>query len=229
MRPAVQPTIPPRSLETSVKFLSLAMIFTALVFAFTDSVGWYISLSVISILIWSGWHREQWQVFGIFGGVANVLTGLRWLGIAALGIFCEQLHPYIILVLGILVLVLDGLDGYYARKYQTTSIFGDVFDKETDAFFVLTYGVIIVSLGLAGSWVLLPGLLRYGYVIILAYIDKPPNPSDYSYRRRFVGMWMMGTLLAPFVVPAWMYVPGLIAAIAMTLYSFAIDLRGSWR
>ena len=129
MRPAVQPTIPPRSLETSVKFLSLAMIFTALVFAFTDSVGWYISLSVISILIWSGWHREQWQVFGIFGGVANVLTGLRWLGIAALGIFCEQLHPYIILVLGILVLVLDGLDGYYARKYQTTSILGDVLEK----------------------------------------------------------------------------------------------------
>jgi hypothetical protein len=42
-------------------------------------------------------------------------------------------------------------------------------------------------------------------------------------------MWMMGTLLAPFVVPAWMYVPGLIAAIAMILYSFAVDLRGSWK
>jgi len=224
-----QPTIAPRSLEASVKFLSLAMIFAAVVFAFTNSVVWYAGLSVISIAAWVGWHREQWRIFGFFGGVANALTGLRWLGIVALGAFCLQIHPYIIFVLGIWVLVLDGLDGYYARKYQTTSEFGDVFDKEADAFFVLTYGVIIVSLDLADSWVLLPGLLRYGYVIVLAYVDKPPAPVGKSFRRRFVGMWMMGTLLAPFVVPAWVYVPGLIAAIGMILYSFAIDLRGSWK
>lgn len=229
MRSAVQPTVAPRSLETSVKLLSLAMILAALVFTVTDSANWYIGVSIVSVLVWVGWHREQWKMFGKLGGVANILTGLRWLGIAALGGFCMQLHPYIILILGILVLVLDGLDGYYARKLQTTSEFGDVFDKETDAFFVLTYGVIIVALDLAGSWVLLPGLLRYGYVIILAYVDKPPNPSGYSFRRRFVGMWMMGTLLAPFLVPAWMYVPGLIAAIVMILYSFAVDLRGSWK
>ena len=223
-----QPTIVPRSLEASVKFLSLAMIFATFLFVLTNSLYWFLGASVISVIAWVLWHRKQWQIFGLLGGVANALTGIRWLGIAMLVSFCQQLHPYLILALGILVLVLDGLDGYYARKYQTTSEFGDVFDKEADAFFVLAFGVIIVALNLASSWVLLPGLLRYGYVIVLAYVDKPPAPVGYSFRRRFVGMWMMGTLLAPFVVPTWMYIPGLIAAIAMILYSFAIDLRGSW-
>ncbi len=224
-----QPTIAPRSLEASVKFLSLAMIFAAFSFVLTNSLFWFLGVAVISMFSWMLWHREQWRIFGRLGGVANTLTGLRWLMIIILVGYCQQLHPYLILALGILVLVLDGLDGYYARKYQTTSEFGDVFDKETDAFFVLAYGVIIVVSGLAASWVLLPGLLRYAYVIVLAYVEKPPAPVGYSFRRRFVGMWMMGTLLAPFVLPAWFYIPGLVAAIAMILYSFAVDLRGSWQ
>ncbi|WKN44600.1 CDP-alcohol phosphatidyltransferase family protein [Tunicatimonas pelagia] len=223
-----QPTIAPRLLDVSVKFLSLAMMFAAFLFVLTNSLHWFLGVAVISAISWVLWHREQWQIFGLMGGVANVLTGMRWLGIAVLVGFCQQLHPYVVLVLGILVLVLDGLDGYYARKYQTASEFGDVFDKEADAFFVLAFGVIIVALNLASSWVLLPGLLRYGYVIILAYVDKPPAPVGYSFRRRLVGMWMMGTLLAPFVFPAWAYVPCLVAAIVMILYSFAVDLRGSW-
>ncbi|MEM8970064.1 MAG: CDP-alcohol phosphatidyltransferase family protein [Bacteroidota bacterium] len=224
-----QPTIALHSLETSVKFLSLAMIFAAFLFVLTNSLFWFLGVSVISVISWVLWHREQWQMFGLMGGVANTLTGVRWLGIAMLVGFCSQLHSYAILVLGILVLVLDGLDGYYARKYQTTSEFGDVFDKEVDAFFVLAFGVIIVISGLASSWVLLPGLLRYGYVIILAYVDKPPTPVGYSFRRRFVGMWMMGTLLAPFAFPAWAYVPCLVAAIIMILYSFIVDIRSSWK
>lgn len=228
MRPVVQPTLAPLSLEASVKYLSLAMIFASLVFVTTQSVAWYVLLSAVAALVWVLRYRSQWRQFGELGGVANALTGLRWVAIAILGVFSASIHPYVIFVLGILVLVIDGLDGYYARKYHTTSEFGDVFDKETDAFFVLTYGVIIVELGLAESWVLLPGLLRYGYVIVLAYVDRPSSPVGSSFRRRFVGMWMMGTLLAPFVVGPWVYIPGLIVAILMILYSFAVDFYGSY-
>lgn len=228
MRPAIQSTAAPLSLEASVKYLSLSMIFVAFVFAVTDSAAWYVGLSTLSMIVWVLWHRPQWQHFGALGGVANTLTGFRWLAIATLCGFCLWIHPYAIFVLGILVLIADGFDGYYARKYQTTSAFGDVFDKETDAFFVLTYGVIIVELDLAESWVMLPGLLRYLYVIVLSYVDKPPSPTGKSFRRQFVGMWMMGTLLAPFVVGPIVYIPGLAVAIIMILYSFTLDFYSSW-
>ena len=228
MRPAAQTTTAPLSLEASAKYLSLSMIFAALIFAITDLAAWYVGLSACSMLVWVLRHRSQWQLFGKFGGVANALTGFRWLSIAVLCGFCLWLHPYVIFVLGILVLVADGLDGYYARKYHTTSVFGDVFDKETDAFFVLTYGVIIVERDLAESWVMLPGLLRYLYVIILSYVDRPSSPIGKSFRRQFVGMWMMGTLLAPFVVGPKIYIPGLAVAIIMILYSFALDFYSSW-
>ena len=68
MRPAVQTTTAPLSLEASAKYLSLAMIFAALIFAITDLAAWYVGLSTLSMVIWVLRHRSQWQVFGTLGG-----------------------------------------------------------------------------------------------------------------------------------------------------------------
>ena len=185
----------------------------------------FLSLPLVSLLTYLLYCHQDWRQFGRWGGVANLMTLGRLLLIIGVVWWDTDLHNYIIFVAGILTLIADGLDGYYARKYNTVSAFGDAFDKEIDALFVLAYGVLISHKGLAGDWVLLPGLLRYVYVVLLSFVETKPAVPVSSFRRQFIGMWLMGTLLAPFVIFPIVYIPGLIAAIAMILYSFGIDIR----
>lgn len=209
--------------EISLKWVALTMIGVALIFFITGMVLVYVGIVWLVFTAFIYHHRSHWQVFGPWGGTANLLTALR--GVLLLGVAgaSDVLPPYVSLSLGILILVLDGLDGYYARKHHTVSAFGDVLDKEVDALFVLTFAIIIVDQQWAGSWILLPGLLRYGYVVGLSLSEHPPSPTGPSFRRRFVGMWLMGTLLAPFALPSVVYTPALIFATVTTSVSFMID------
>lgn len=168
--------------------------------------------------------RLFWRPFGLLGGVANSITAARVAGILLLLLFQGYLHAYAFFVLGILILVADGLDGYYARKYQTVSEFGDFFDKETDAFFVLAFCVILMEQGLLGKWVLIPALMRYAFVLILYLFTIDHISLGKSFRRQFVGMWFMGTIMACFVLPTPIYTAGMIFATTMLSYSFMKDL-----
>ena len=212
-----------RSPEASLKYVAFMMIGATLGFFMTQRVMIYAGMVLLILGIFIVYHRAHWRVFGRWGGVANGLTALRGLLLLGLVVASSVLPRYAFLILGIIILVIDGLDGYYARKHNTVSAFGDVFDKEIDALFVLTFGVLIVDKHLAGSWILLPGLLRYGYVIGLSFLERRPSPVGKSFRRQFVGMWLMGTLLAPFVLPAMIYLPGLLFATTIVLSSFAVD------
>lgn len=59
---------------------------------------------------------------------------------------------------------LDGLDGWLARKVGPRSAFGARFDMESDAMLIMILSVLAVLLGKAGVWLLLTGLLRYGFI-----------------------------------------------------------------
>ena len=209
--------------EASLKYFAWAVISATLGFFITQQLLVYAGVVLLTLTAFIYYHRAHWQVFGRWGGVANGLTALRGVLLAGIVLGSSVLPRYAFLILGIIILVLDGLDGYYARKYDTVSAFGDIFDKEVDALFVLTFGVLIVDKHLAGSWIVLPGLLRYGYVVGLSFLDRQPSPTGKSFRRQFVGMWLMGTLLAPFVLPPIVYRLGLVFATAIVLLSFTID------
>ena len=211
--------------EASLKYVAIATIGAALGFFLTQQIAVYAGIVSFTIILFIYYHRAHWQTFGRWGGVANGLTALRGLLIVGITAGSSVLPSYLILVVGIVTLVLDGLDGYYARKYNTVSIFGDVFDKEIDALYVLTFGVLIVDKQLAGSWIMLPGLLRYGYVVGLSFLERQSSPTGKSFRRQFVGMWLMGTLLAPFALPTIIYLPALIFATVTVVLSFAVDFH----
>lgn len=205
------------------RYFAVAALLFSGIFLCWRAVGVFSLLSGLFLLFFLYSGRSFWRGFGITGGVANTITALRVVGILLLLAFQTYLHHYVFFVVGILILVADGLDGYYARKHNTVSDFGDFFDKETDAFFVLAFCIILVEQELLGAWIILPGLMRYAFVLILYLFNIEHIVLGKSYRRRFVGMWFMGSMMGCFVLPEVFYTAAMVFATAMLAYSFMKD------
>ena len=63
-----------------------------------------------------------------------------------------------------IVVMLDGADGWLARRSGIASEFGARFDMEVDALLIMALAMLAWQHGKAGGWVLLSGLLRYVFV-----------------------------------------------------------------
>lgn len=124
------------------------------------------------------------------------------------------------------LLVLDGLDGYLARRSRLASDFGARFDMETDALLILALAALAWGTGKAGIWVLGLGLMRYCFVLAGLVRPRLARPLPPSQRRKAVCVLQIAVLtalLAPVIAPpAAPLLAGL--AFAALAWSFLIDL-----
>jgi len=175
-------------------------------------------------------------------GCANVVTLLR-AGIAALvtGLALEALGTGTGLLAGpgeigdlwawavpvgtLLALMLDGIDGWLARRRRLASAFGARFDLEADALLVLGLSLAVFASGRAGSWVLTAGALRYVFLVAGALWPALAATLPPSFRRKAICV-AIGVALVIALVPA---VPAASASllagagVLAVLYSFAVD------
>ncbi|MFP4276938.1 MAG: CDP-alcohol phosphatidyltransferase family protein [Wenzhouxiangella sp.] len=135
-------------------------------------------------------------------------------------------HGWLVAGLALLALVLDGIDGWLARRLDECSAFGARFDMEVDAALILVLCLGVIAAGLAGPWVLLIGLMRYGFVAAACFLPWLGRPLPPSFRRKLVCVWQVSALLlalSPIVSPS-MATGLLLAALAGLVLSFAIDV-----
>ncbi|HRF63550.1 MAG TPA: CDP-alcohol phosphatidyltransferase family protein [Candidatus Competibacter sp.] len=163
-------------------------------------------------------------------GAANRVTLLR-AGIVALvaGLFGQSESApeqgWLIAGLASLGLILDGIDGRLARRHGLESPFGARFDMEVDAFFILVLAALVYQTDKAGGWVLLSGVLRYGFVafgLVLPWLNRPLPPRK---RRQTVCVMQTVVLAAcmiPPLAPPWTTALAALGLGLLTL-SFAID------
>src|SRR5262245_56302270 len=85
-------------------------------------------------------------------------------GVAALTVdsFSSQTPIAVLVALSTVALVLDGVDGWVARRTGTASALGARFDMEVDAFLILVLSVYVART--TGWWVLAIGAARYIFV-----------------------------------------------------------------
>src|SRR5215210_4356600 len=93
-------------------------------------------------------------------GAANRVTLTRAVlvgGIAAIVAdgFVRSVSVATLVGLAVVALLLDGVDGWVARRTQTVSALGARFDMEVDAFLILVLSVYVA--GSVGPWVLVIG------------------------------------------------------------------------
>ncbi len=133
--------------------------------------------SGLSIMAW-GWgagNVGRWTPSGRFGP-ANALTTGRLLLLLSLTAFAHRLSSSMLAMGFLAALLLDVFDGYVARRGGHVSAFGASFDTEVDATFILFLGYLLWLRAGHGSWVLVPGLLRYAYVLVLVLL--PPTRTE---------------------------------------------------
>lgn len=190
---------------------------------------WLLSLSGLlsfSLLLYR--CRRRWTPGGRFG-LANAVSLLRLSGMFVL----PWLAPLQIVYCGLILLAMDGVDGWIARRTGLAGEFGEFIDKESDAFFTLMLCLLLYRLpeGL-GPWILLPGLLRYLFVLFVKFARPPELKEQRSPKASWISCFMMLTLLFSFAAyPGYLdYCRPLAVLMMLALaYSFAESLYLMYR
>ncbi|HUE85709.1 MAG TPA: CDP-alcohol phosphatidyltransferase family protein [Vicinamibacterales bacterium] len=123
--------------------------------------------------------------------------------------------------------VLDGVDGWLARRTRMSSAFGARFDMETDALFMLVLSVLVWRHDKAGFWVIAIGLMRYAFVAGGWSFPWLAHPLRSTRRGKAVAIGQiaaLGLALLP-VVPVPVSTLACGVALAALAWSFAIDVR----
>ncbi len=170
-------------------------------------------------------------------GLANRVTFLRAtlvLPLAAASVAPMPLETSGVLgliALGTVALALDAVDGAVARRHGCATVFGARFDMELDAFLILVLALLVWRTGQTGAWVLLIGLMRYGFVAaawVWRWLDAALPPSRRRQALCVVQSVALLVALAPFVSPKMATVPAL-AALLLLIYSFTVDVLWLYR
>ena len=127
--------------------------------------------------------------------------------------------------------LLDGVDGWLARRTRMASPFGARFDMEVDALLILALAILAWRHGKAGVWVLASGLLRYAFVAagrIWRWLDRPLTAT---LRGRAICVVQIVALLIAMLpaVPPVASTPVAAAGAAALVYSFGVDTVWLWR
>jgi phosphatidylglycerophosphate synthase len=164
----------------------------------------------------------------------NLVTAVRALivvMVAQLALRPLAASPVIVIALAAVALILDGVDGWLARRTNTATEFGARFDMEVDAALILVLALFVWQLEKAGPWILLSGLMRYLFVASGWIWPWMRRPVPSSFRGKFVCVVQtIGLMIAllPVVEPP---VSTAIAAVSLAAlcYSFFVDTLWLYR
>ena len=113
-------------------------------------------------------------------GPANQVTSIRALFVALIaGLIGEAADPslaWTAIAGAASATLLDGLDGWLARRTRMESGFGARFDMEMVALLIQALAILVWQFGKAGPWIIAAGLLRYAFVgagLLLPWMREP--------------------------------------------------------
>ncbi|PKG53738.1 MULTISPECIES: CDP-alcohol phosphatidyltransferase family protein [Vreelandella] len=190
------------------------------------SANWWVAsafYTFISILVMVFWTHGSL-------GWANRVTLARAVlvallaGALAANAFVEVIWQW--LAIAVIALLLDGVDGWIARRTKSHSLFGARFDMELDALLILLLCAGLLRLESLGLWVLMIGGMRYLFVAASWPFPWLAEPLFESFRRKAVCVWQVVALLLALTPLTSHLVASLLAisALLSLLYSFGIDV-----
>jgi phosphatidylglycerophosphate synthase len=131
-----------------------------------------------------------------------------------------------VIVVSILAMTLDAIDGRVARRTGGGSVLGARFDMELDALFLLALSTLVWQSGRVGPWVLAIGALRYLFVAAGWLTPHLRGVLPESFRRKAACVVSGIALLVAIgpIIPPSVAVVAVAAGLASLAYSFAVDV-----
>jgi phosphatidylglycerophosphate synthase len=139
--------------------------------------------------------------------------------------------PWTFVAVATLALVLDGFDGWLARREGLVSDFGARLDTEVDSALGLILALNVWALGVTGPLILLIGLPRYVFVaasVVVPWLKKP-LPDSYSRKVVCVVQLVSLVVLSAQILPSWFVVPVVLGVAAALAWSFGRDILWLWK
>lgn len=168
-------------------------------------------------------------------GPANQITTVRAvLVVLVAGLIGEPRLPAVATWaagLGVMVAMLDGMDGWLARRSRMASDFGARFDMEVDALLVMALAILAWRHDKAGAWVVMSGLLRYLFLAAgwwWRWVQRPLPPTLRRQAICVVQILVLVLVMVPAVTPpaSTLLAAGALGALCS---SFLIDILWLWR
>jgi phosphatidylglycerophosphate synthase len=180
------------------------------------------------VMLFALGHVRGHHPFARFGP-ANQLTTVRAvLVVLVAGLIGEPGLPPVAAAaaaVGMSATALDGVDGWLARHAGTASAFGARFDVEIDALLIQALAILAWRYGKAGPWVLLSGLMRYGFVgagWVWPWMQGPLTPTLRGQTICVVQIAALVLAIVPAIPPS-VSTPIAALALAALSYSFLVD------
>lgn len=169
-------------------------------------------------------HGYPHAVFGLCNTVTLGRAALLSMLFGAL-FEVDTVSPWVVFWVALLILSLDGVDGWLARRSKLKSDFGARFDMETDAALGAVLAVWLLTSGTTGLEILVLGFMRYAFVVAGLAWSALRRELPESMRRKAICVVQIGaliTLVFPHL-PDNFVAPISIIAAALLFVSFVID------
>jgi phosphatidylglycerophosphate synthase len=192
------------------------------------------STAFAAVMLLSLGFLQQHHPFTRFGS-ANQITTVRALLVSlVVSLIGEPRLPAIAAsaaAASVVVTLLDGVDGWLARRNRIASDFGARFDMEIDALLILALSMLAWRFEKAGAWVVLSGVLRYVFVAAGARWTWLNAPLPASRRRQAICVLQIAALTIAIVPPIPPALSAGLAAVALLALcgSFLVDTVWLWR
>lgn len=155
-------------------------------------------------------------------GYANWITLIRLIILLVLLLLSSRLSPlFMAAVIGV-VICMDGLDGFLARRFGHANRVGECLDVEVDSFMVLMITFLHVSNHSLNWVILVPGSLKYLYELALSWQKKKQEELLPKRVRSTIAVFFFVSLMIPFLLPKSFYLITYIAG-AFIVLSFLIS------
>jgi phosphatidylglycerophosphate synthase len=188
------------------------------------SLAFFVAASFLVFLRIAAYH--PFPQFGAANFVTLVRVALT-AGVAALiGEPASDRIAGLVVAIVLVVAVLDGVDGWLARRNGETSAFGARFDMETDAALILILSVLVWQHDKAGAWVIACGLMRYGFVAAGWLLPWMAAPLRSTLRGKSVAVAQIAGLAVALIPDVKSPVSDAVAAVTLAalVWSFAVDI-----